>query len=50
MNGVPGAGELLLDMLSDLIHDITYTAPTLPQVTTIDREGSQCSTAEMQAV
>ena len=33
MNGVPGAGELLLDMLSDLIHDITHTAPTLPQAT-----------------
>ena len=33
MNGVPGAGELLLDMLSDLIHDITHTAPILPQAT-----------------
>ncbi len=22
INGIPGAGELLLDMLSDLIHDI----------------------------
>ena len=32
INGTPGAGELLLDMLSDLIHDITHTASSLPQV------------------
>ena len=30
MNGIPGAGELLLDMLGDLIHDITHTASSLP--------------------
>ena len=30
MNGVPGAGELLLDMLSDLIHDITHSSDPFP--------------------
>ena len=30
MNGVPGAGELLLDMLSDLIHDITHSSDPPP--------------------
>ena len=28
-NGISGAGELLLDMLGDLIHDITHMESTL---------------------
>ena len=29
MNGVPGAGALLLDMLSDLLQDITHSSDPL---------------------
>ena len=45
MNGVPGAGELLLDMLGDLIHDITHTESTLPPEAGMSQAGSEEWTA-----
>ena len=50
MNGIPGAGELLLDMLGDLIHDITHTASALTPDAGMSQAGSEeRSAAEEQA-
>ena len=46
-NGIPGAGELLLDMLGDLIHDIS-SIESLPihEVGMNQAEGEVRETAE----
>ena len=41
MNGVPGAGELLLDMIGDLIQDITHTASDLTADAGMRQSGSE---------
>ena len=39
--GLPGAGELLLDILGDLIHDITHMETTPTQEAGMSQAGSE---------
>ena len=46
-NGIPGAGELLLDMLGDLIHDInSIESSPIHEVGMSQAEGEVRETAE----